>query len=294
MTSAVTDFTQYADLRYGAENNDRTTLRKVAGQFEALFLESMMKNMREASLGDPIFGGSNEQDMVHGLYDQQLAVEMSSGRGIGLADMLVRQMGGGGSEHSPIDDRFPISETRTAVMGTDKATTPAWKDPISFARDVWPHVKRVAERLNVAPEGVLAQAALETGWGQHVLPAKDGSPSHNLFGIKASSAWQGDSVARKTIEYDHGVARPQRAMFRAYKDVSQTFDDYFSLLTNNPRYLSVRDHGDDVDGFAVALQTSGYATDPAYAKKISRIANSGTMSRVMAGLESTVESSPGD
>ena len=286
MTAAITDFTQFAELRLGANNDDPAVLREVAGQFEALFLQTMLKTMREASLGDPIMGDSNGLDMFQSMLDQQLAVEMSSGEGIGLADLLVRQLGSAdsgrdNSKRSLNHDRLRSNKTESSL-----GHAAMWRDPESFARDAWPHAKRVAERLNVAPEAVLAQAALETGWGRHVMAARDGSTSNNLFGIKASYSWNGDSVARKTIEYEDGAAHREVAQFRAYDAVADSFDDYYDFLSSNPRYAAVRDHGQDIDGFASALADSGYATDPAYAGKISRVANGDTMRRVLAQLKS--------
>ena len=259
MTAAVTDFSQFAGLRAAAERNDPKALREVAGQFEALFIESMLKNMREASLGDALLGESNQRDMYESMLDQQFASEMAAGRGIGLADMLVRQLGGA-------DTPLPMSPAR-----------PQWPDPEAFARELWPHAERAAKRLNVAPEAIVAQAALETGWGAHVPQRRDGSSSYNLFGIKAGSSWGGDSVVKATLEFEAGAAHREHARFRAYDDVAQNLDDYSDLLASNPRYAAVRDKGGDIGGFADALQASGYATDPAYAAKLKRVAASDTM-----------------
>lgn len=288
MTAAITDFNQFASLRTAAERNDPAVLREVAGQFEALFVQTVLKNMREASLGDPIFGDSNQHKMYEGMLDQQLALEMSSGVGIGLADMLVRQLGGDPSSAVPeVGKRYSLPASPVA------ATTPKrlWTDAESFARDVWPHAERAAERLNVSPKAIVAQAALETGWGKHVPQSGDGDSSFNLFGIKAGRGWSGDSVSKATLEFEGGVARPQRAEFRAYNTIAATFDDYSELLTENPRYQSVSNHGDDVAGFAQALQSSGYATDPAYAQKLKAVADSDTMQKAISGLKNS-ESQP--
>lgn len=319
MTAAITDMTQYSALRVGAKNNDPAALREVAGQFEALFLQSMLKSMRDASIGDPLFGDSNAHDMYEDMLDQQLAVEMASGKGIGLAEMLVRQLGGEdtarpspermydierrakGAELRNYEPRnFEIGRSKTghpanSGMNVDAAAAglpaagprakPAWDNPESFARDVWPHAERVARELNVPAEGVLAQAALETGWGRHVMPGRDGATSMNLFGIKAGGSWSGDSVAQRTIEFDGEVARQEVARFRAYGDVAESFDDYADLISSSGRYENVRDHGDDIAGFAAALADSGYATDPHYAQKITRVASSETMTRVLNDLK---------
>lgn len=282
MTAAITDFTQFSTLRAGAERNDPEVLREVAGQFEALFIETMLKNMREASLGDPLFGDSDQHEMYQSMLDQQLALEMSSGKGIGLAEMLVRQLGG---EEAVERIRPAQSYSLPASPATQAAPEPLWRDAESFAREVWPHAEEAAKRLNVAPEAIVAQAALETGWGAHVPQRPDGSSSFNLFGIKAGKGWSGDQVSKPTLEFEAGVAKPQRADFRAYNDVAATFDDYSTLLTSNPRYASVSNHGKDIEGFARALQSAGYATDPLYAEKLRDVAGSETMQRALATLK---------
>jgi len=272
MTAAITDFTQYTALRAAAGQNDPAALREVASQFEALFVQSMLKNMREASLGDPIFGNSDQHDMYQEMMDQQLAVEMASGKGIGLADMLVRQLGG---------------EEASKLSSNSSHVAPTWSNPQSFARDIWPHAERAAKKLGVAPEAVVAHAALETGWGAHVMPDQSGASSYNLFGIKAGSSWTGEEVTKKTLEYDATVPRHEYARFRAYNTIDATFDDYAAFLGDNTRYTDVRGHGDDVAGFAKALQASGYATDPDYADKLNRVVESPTMQRVISELKNS-------
>ncbi len=280
MTSAITDFNQFAALRVGADRNDPEVLREVAGQFEALFVQSMLKNMREASLGDSLMGDSDQYEMYQGMLDQQLALEMSSGRGMGLADMLVRQLGGE-QQVGRVSQAIDIQQTAHAPP------TASWKDAESFARDVWPHAERVARRLNVPTEAIVAQAALETGWGAHVPQRGDGSSSFNLFGIKAGQNWSGNRVTKATLEFSDGLPAAQLASFRAYDNLAANFDDYSEMLQNNPRYAAVRGHGDDVAAFAKALQSSGYATDPAYADKIKSVADSDIMQRAMYRLKSS-------
>jgi len=316
MTAAITDFNQFAGLRAAADRQDPEALREVAGQFEALFLQSMLKSMRDASMGDPIFGDSDQMDMYQGMMDQQLSLEMSSGKGIGLADMLVRQLGGTDTKIPTRQDGSfslaDISRTRFADATPARSYSsptlsaslqsraeaplqsavppkarPTWSDPESFARDIWPHAERAGRRLDVAPEAIVAQAALETGWGAHVMPDGRGENSFNLFGIKAGGGWQGDQVSKRTLEFENGVPRPQHAQFRSYTDVSATFADYADFLTDNPRYSEVSGHGNDVAGFANALQSAGYATDPQYADKITRVLNSPTMQSVIRDLKNS-------
>lgn len=277
MTTAVTDFGQFAAMRKGAEQRDPEVLRQVAGQFEALFIETMMKNMRDARLAEPVFGQSDQHEMYQEMFDRQIAVEMASGRGIGLADLLVRQLGG-------TPEKTDAKETGK-MMQSYQHESPRWDSPGSFVREIWPHAEQAAERLDVAPEGLVAQAALETGWGRHVMQRSDGESSNNLFGIKASSSWAGATAARSTLEYRDDLPRLENAQFRAYPDIAATFDDYVDVVGGQPRYDSVRGSGHDVAAFAHALQDAGYATDPAYADKISAVLNSETMQSALADLK---------
>ena len=281
MSFAVTDFTQYAALRRGAERHDPETLRAVAGQFEALFIETVLESAREATGGDPLFGRSEAHGMYREMLDRQLSVEMSRGRGIGLADLIVRQLGGtgegAGTAPRPVPGRFRLAASVPARAHERPEPKPAWSSPEAFARDVWPHAVRAARALDVPAEAILAQAALETGWGRRVPAHPDGASSLNLFGIKAGPGWDGPSVTRPTIEFVGGVARREQARFRAYPDLASAFDDYVRLLSENPRYRHVRDRGDDAAGFAQALQQAGYATDPAYAEKIASVLESGVL-----------------
>ncbi|MDH4047929.1 MAG: glucosaminidase domain-containing protein [Gammaproteobacteria bacterium] len=280
MTSAVTDFSQYTELRSGAARNDPAVLREVAGQFEALFLQTLLKNMRNAELAEPLFGESDQHGMYQDMMDQQLSVEMASGRGMGLADMLVRQLGGTAAAIQPTKESYSLATPVRAA-----ARKPDWPSHVDFARDLWPHAKRAAGKLNVAPEALLAQAALETGWGKHVMQRGDGVSSFNLFGIKAGTDWPGGSVSRATLEYRDGLPQQEVARFRAYPDIAATFDDYAEFIASHPRYEAVQGKGADVDGFARALQDAGYATDPSYAEKINRVLNSEAMQNAMRGLK---------
>lgn len=330
MATAITDFSQYAGLRTGANTRDPAVLREVAGQFEALFVQTMFKGMRDASLADPIFGQSDQHEMYQDMLDKQYALEMSSGRGIGLADMLVRQLGGEVSPPENVTRQLTMSAERFsgpplplngvagmpqltrsvkplvgAHFSTDAAansqtrrdgpqesgqvgTVPTWSGPEEFAQQLWPYAERAAQKLNVAPEALVAQAALETGWGKHVIERPDGSSSFNLFGIKANHNWDGGTVSKPTIEYSDGVVRRERATFRAYPDLAATFDDYAEFIGDQPRYESVRNQGDNATGFATALQESGYATDPDYAKKIAAVLNSNVMKNALQFLKENV------
>lgn len=283
MTSAITDFTQYTALRKAAGNNDPAALKEVANRFEALFLQNMLKSMRDASPGDPLFGDSNQHEMYQEMLDQQLAADMAGRGGIGLAEMLVRQLGG---EDTRVDAGTRRSY-RIAPGAPAKAakTAPLWTDPQSFAREIWPHAQHTGKVLGVAPEAIVAQAALETGWGRRIMGDASGATSFNLFGVKGGGGWGGEQVVHQTIEFSRGVPTRQAEKFRAYTNVSAAFADYTDLIASSPRYENVRGQGNNVAGFARALQDSGYATDPAYAEKIQDVLDSPTMRRVIAELK---------
>jgi flagellar protein FlgJ len=239
------DFKQFAALRRGAEANDPATLRAVAKQFESLFTKMMLQSMRDASMGDPMFG-SDQGDMYQDMADDQLAVQMSEGRGLGLADMLIRQLSGA----KPVQEPVPSE-------GREK-----------FISELMPHAEAAARELGVDPRNLIAQAALETGWGR----SQPGGDSHNLFGIKSGTHWNGASVQAITQEFDGGVASRVDASFRAYGSPRESVEDYVRLIRDNPRYAGAMNTGSDVQAFASALQRGGYATDPDYARKLAAVA----------------------
>jgi len=250
----ATDFRQFAALRRGADANDPATLREVARQFESIFTKMMLNSMREASFGDPIFG-SDQGDMYQGMMDDQLAVQLSQGRGLGLADMLIRQLSQGGAAGAA---------TQAAEAGGEQVTPEQQR---KFVEDMLPHATAAARELGVDPRAIIAQAALETGWGS----SKPGD-SHNYFGIKAGESWRGARVDAATTEFVDGLPRGEQAQFRAYGSVAENMADYVRVLRDNPRYAAALDTGTDVRAFATALQRGGYATDPQYASKLVTLA----------------------
>ena len=310
MTAAATDFSQYSALRAAATDNphDPEVLRNVASQFESLFIETLLKNMREAHFGDPLLGSSQQHSMYQELLDQQLSVEMSKEKGIGLADVLVRQLAAGDVSSGETPTALPLPPPRssrrlpgpaataatpaTAVApgGTDRRvegskSVASWDGPDAFVRDIWPHAERAARRLGVDTQAIVAQAALESGWGQHVMQRENGSSSFNLFGIKAGGDWDGRSVTRPTLEFREGVASREHAKFRAYDSLAQAFDDYADFLGGRARYADALDTGNDGTAFARGLQAGGYATDPDYAFKIDRIMSGETLQKAMTALK---------
>ncbi|NUO74150.1 MAG: flagellar assembly peptidoglycan hydrolase FlgJ, partial [Frateuria sp.] len=180
------------------------------------------------------------------------------------------------------DWRATLGELAQTAAGVASKFVPG--DPAGFVRAMAPHAAAAAERLGVSVRALLAQAALETGWGKHLPQRHDGSSSFNLFGIKAGGGWDGDKVSVPTLEYEGGVAVRRRDNFRAYDNPAQAFADYARMLTDNPRYAHALGQGENVAGFAHALSRGGYATDPGYAAKLTAIANSPQMREALASL----------
>lgn len=165
----------------------------------------------------------------------------------------------------------------------------------NFVMMLKPHAEKAAAELNINPDVLIAQVALETGWGKHVIHDKQGENSFNLFNIKAGGQWQGDKVNVSTLEYRDGIAANQKADFRKYTDYADSFSDYVRLMKNNSRYEQVLQKGGDSAAYAEALQSAGYATDPEYAQKIKRLLNSDVIKAIGAlnpidDLKSNVQS----
>ncbi|MEL1266249.1 flagellar assembly peptidoglycan hydrolase FlgJ [Pseudoxanthomonas putridarboris] len=164
--------------------------------------------------------------------------------------------------------------------------------PERFVAEIWDHAKRAAKELGVDPRALVAQAALETGWGKRIIKTGDGGSAHNLFGIKAAG-WKGERARTATHEYTNGVRHSETADFRAYASPAESFADYVRLLKTNPRYRQALAAGKDISGFARGLQKAGYATDPTYANKIASIANGPTLGKVLSAMGSTVGNAVG-
>jgi len=301
-----TDFSGLTALKKSARGNDPDALRQVARQYESLFARMMIKSMRDAVGKDPMFGSDQEQSYQE-MYDDQLSIELTKGKGLGLADMLVKQMQklaggaktgttspsaeaatrpgaaqGTGSTNAVALRMF--NETGAAAHGTAAAAVspPASSETRAhFVSDLWPAAQEAGGQLGVDPRNLIAQAALETDWGTKVPHDESGRSSNNLFGMKTGSQWNGASVAAGTQEYlpTESSGQPSApisttAQFRAYSSRAQSFKDYVSLLRNSPRYAAALNTGSNVHAFATALQRGGYATDPDYASKVSSIAGS--------------------
>jgi len=262
--SVYGDFAGLEKLKAGVRGNDAASIRQVAQQFESLFARMMIKSMRDAVGKDPIFG-SDQAQTYQSMYDGQLSLELTKGKGLGLADMLVRQL-----------QKSAAASTSGAAVSGLPATAPSAPPAspaqrASFISQVWPQAEEAAQQLGVHPLGLVAQAALESNWGQSVPRGANGASSNNLFGIKAGSSWSGPAVSASTQEFSGGTAQTVSAAFRSYSSAAQSFQDYVALLRGNPRFSAALGSG-SVPSFAGALQQAGYATDPDYAHKVTAVA----------------------
>ena len=281
LAQVYTDFSALGSLRARARADREGAVDEVARQFESLFTQMMLRSMRDASFGGGLLD-SQQSRFYRDMYDQQLAIELSSQRGLGLAEVIKRQLQGmqpaSGAGRTPTDYRVQAI-TPAPIDPATPAEAPPVLDgtPEGFVHTLWPAAEKAARELGLPPEALLAQAALETGWGAHVMTRADGSSSHNLFGIKADERWSGERVTVTTLEYRDGVAVRTRADFRAYTDWEESFTDYVRFVRDNPRYRQALEVADDPQRYFEALQKAGYATDPAYAEKIQRILERGTL-----------------
>lgn len=251
-------------LKQSSRENSPEVLKAAATQFEALFLNMVMKSMREAAASEGLFD-SEQGQMMQGMLDQQYAQALAA-RGVGLAEVLVRQMTPRGAPSEPVagPSMSPLSlPERAALQAANKAAV--------FAARLAPHAEAASVASGIPARFMIAQAALETGWGRREILRADGSPSHNLFGIKAGPGWKGEVAATVTTEYLDGVPRKRVEAFRAYGSEAEAFADYARLLSTSPRYRSVVAAASDAQSFADALQKAGYATDPAYAQKLKSV-----------------------
>lgn len=359
-SGSYSDLNRLNQLKVGKDRDGEENVRKVAQEFESLFLNEMLKSMRSAtevlSKDNPFNSQASKQ--YQDMHDQQLSVTLSrEGGGVGLAEVLIRQLTKQkevSDKPNPFDqvaqtagakwasnpnaavapaeasrnDTALLNQRRLALpgrlavqaMAEAAASAPAagqagqsqplvdmdWKpatafaapqdkpltingvpssepaatsksrfsSPAEFIATMLPMAEKAAARLGVEPRFLVAQAALETGWGKSMIRQQDGSNSHNLFGIKATG-WKGASANVTTTEYVNGKATREKAGFRAYDSFEHSFNDYVRLLESNDRYskaIQVAGTTGDSERFVNELQRAGYATDPQYARKINQIA----------------------
>ncbi len=355
-----TDFSGLNALKAQSRQDKNAAMEKVAKQFEALFVSMMVKGMRDANkvFSEGNFLNSSQSEFYQSMFDSQLSLTMSHGKGIGVADQMMRQMAGKYGLDKPEADTdkarmrtsitdyprtlpafvrpeqlaqlpealaqvdaevqrltpaatlVPVVDTNNnpeealanarAPVSTDVLAPPAvtaqataaapapahFESPSDFVAHLYPVARQIEAETGIDARVMLAQSALETGWGKHMI-APTGVPSFNLFGIKSDSRWAGEAAEVLTTEYRQGVAMKERAAFRAYDSYADSFRDYASFLQAHPRYQSALQVVDDPAKFTQALQDAGYATDPAYSKKIQRIMNSDLMRDALDDVATT-------
>ncbi|HNQ03483.1 MAG TPA: flagellar assembly peptidoglycan hydrolase FlgJ [Thiobacillaceae bacterium] len=266
-------------LRAQAARGDKAALASAARQFEALLLSQLLKGMRQTRFSaedDPLDGGEAMQ-LYRDLLDQQWAGQMSKGRGLGFADMILRALERQPAGEAAPAGRSPGRDVRPAPGSPEPRTAPAVPrstaaDPhtaTDFIRRMLPHARTAARDSGVPAEFILAHAALESGWGRYEIRDAQGRASHNLFGIKAGRGWEGAVMDSLTTEYREGLPLKLNQRFRAYAGYDAAFADYTRLLRD--RYGAASQAGPDAGAFSRGLAAGGYATDPAYADKLQAV-----------------------
>ncbi|AYL56126.1 flagellar assembly peptidoglycan hydrolase FlgJ [Citrobacter freundii] len=283
LTSAAWDAQSLNELKAKAGQDPAANIRPVARQVEGMFVQMMLKSMREALPKDGVFS-SDSTRLYTSMYDQQIAQQMTAGKGLGLAEMMVKQMTEGQAQ--PADDapQVPMKfslETVTSYQNqaltqlVRKAIPRATEsndqllsgDSKDFLAQLSLPAKLASQQSGVPHHLILAQAALESGWGQRQIRRENGEPSFNIFGVKASGSWKGPTTEITTTEYENGEAKKVKARFRVYSSYLEALSDYVGLISRNPRYAAVTAAATAEQG-AQALQNAGYATDPNYARKL--------------------------
>ena len=309
IASILSTSSDTAQLRLQAGDGGEVD-NEIIQQFEAIFLQQMLKSMRTASLAEGLFQ-SDQSEFYRDMYDQQIATNLAQKEILGIAQIINRQLGGESvSQVSENNDEKPVQgiqlkhEDIAPIINADKnysssidtskldrfidnlsasvhvdseETANVTKEvrPLAFKPDTpdefvqvaYRYAQEPAEKLGVDPDVLIAIAALETGWGNHIPQDGKGS-SNNYFGIKADSRWDGDLVGSQTLEFDQGAFKELKQSFRAYDSIKESFDDYANFILTNDRYSYALEFASDAKKFLSEIQNAGYATDPNYADKI--------------------------
>ncbi|MFA0142517.1 flagellar assembly peptidoglycan hydrolase FlgJ [Vibrio toranzoniae] len=271
----------------GEEGSEKEALTAAAKQFESIFTSMLFKSMRDAnsSFKSDMLNSQNEQ-FYRQMQDDQMASELSASGSLGLADMIVAQLSAGQASDAAEDkvrsEGFDTSLQRPQYSGrsedrvSEAQSASAAKQPVSFdspesfVTSMKPYAEKAASALGVDSSLLLAQAALETGWGSKMVKNSLGN-SNNLFNIKADRSWKGDKVATQTLEFHGKTAVKESASFRSYSNFEDSFNDYVKFLNENPRYETALKHQGNSENFIKGIHQAGYATDPNYADKVLRV-----------------------
>lgn len=315
VTSNIFDVKNLAALQRQVKAGDPAGNKAVARQFESFFLQMVLKAMRDATPAEGLFN-SDQTRMYESLLDQQLAQVIGGGkRGTGLAAMIEAQLARRNEDPLPFDGPLPLQRAApvyrlpqerslplprdagpesmplpASSVGQAPAVAPAPGSASSattavqraFIERLLPAAAAAEQSTGIPAHFMVAQAALETGWGKSEPTHADGSSSFNIFGIKAGPNWRGPAVHSNTTEVIAGLAQVRVERFRAYGSYDEAFRDYANLLVSNPRYAAVVGVQEPA-GFARGLQAAGYATDPLYAAKLERIIGGATLRQAMTG-----------
>jgi flagellar protein FlgJ len=280
--------------------NKNQALTEVSKQFESMFVRMMLKSMRQANavFSEDNFLSSEKTAFYQSMLDDQLALDLSKGRGLGLREVLERQLQQSyGDESKKVDASDSVAQLPRNTV-SDKAIVNSVQDvqdvspakplqaiqfdgsPEDFIEQLYDIARGAAKELDVEPEVLIAQAALETGWGKKVNVDRQGNSSFNLFNIKADQRWNGGSVQVSTLEFREGLPQKEQARFRAYESPQQSFGDYVEFIKSSGRYRKAVEASDS-ESYVRELAKAGYATDPQYADKILRVLNSDVMQKTL-------------
>ncbi len=305
-TPLYADFSGLSELKAKSVSDQQGSVPEVARQFESLLINQMVKSMRQANLGEGALD-SDQSLFYRDMFDQQLSLHLAENGGIGLAAAIQRQLDGTQTEvkdggrnitdysrvkltMQPVENAKSSPDYAAAAAdakSVDSATATdveSWSST-DFVEKLWPWALEAANRIGIQPQALLAQAALETGWGQKIIRQLDGTPSHNLFGIKADGRWGGDRVSVSTLEYEQGSAVKRRDAFRSYDSFQHSFNDYVDFLKANPRYEQALSSTANSNAYFTELQKAGYATDPNYARKIDSVLQGREMNHALDQLK---------
>ena len=259
-------------LRGRAGTDPKGAVKEVAKQFEALFMGELLKGMRATTLASGTLDNEGSR-LGTEMLDAQLAQKMTGLPG-GLSDALMRQLDRQmGLSPGPIPVNGSANNSLVPIERLNKPTQIPQTGAASFVQQHSAAAQSAQQSTGIPAAFMVSQAALETGWGRKEIRHSDGSPSFNLFGIKANASWKGAVAEVATTEYIDGKPHKVMAKFRAYSSYAESFRDYAQLMSQSPRYQNVVASAGSAEGFAKGLQRAGYATDPAYADKLSRVIN---------------------
>jgi len=287
-TRVYTDVNALEQLRGQLRSNPEKAKHEVAQQFESIFIQMMLRSMRDANKGfTSDLLSSHDMEMYEDMFDKQLSLSLSQ-KGLGLRKSIEDSIDRINHPTSiePSDTRKPpfyfmgakiipanMETMKPQVTNPINQAPPGFESSKDFVEQLWGYAKSAANKIGTQTEALLAQAGLETDWGKKIIRGPNGS-TFNLFNIKSDSKNDHDSVKVSTIEHRDGLIKRENAQFKSYNSYQESFIDYVKLIKNNPRYADARSKAANPEDYFDALQAAGYATDENYAKKIKGIYNS--------------------